>query len=171
MATRQFLYLSRWWGNSTGSVRRHDLTTMRSYDVTRAAVRPGQMVYISNQTPNVQGGILYSSEYNVYFLINVNSINENYEQNSIFIWIKTFNKGSKWQMSKVPVKVYYGHRVQCNCHKRIFFRHQHWITEFLKIIHAWPNSVKKDPLFKKRNCKNHKKKIHPYIFVSYVNWI
>lgn len=105
MATRQFLYLSRWWGNSTGSVRRHDLTSMRSYDVTRAAVRPGQMVYISNQTPNVQGGILYSSEYNVYFLINVSSMNEDYEQNSIFISIKTVNKGLKWQMSKVPVKV------------------------------------------------------------------
>lgn len=56
MATRQFLYLSRWWGNNTGSVTRHDLTTKRNYYVTNSAIRPGQMVYISNQAQTVQGG-------------------------------------------------------------------------------------------------------------------
>ncbi|XP_062586429.1 uncharacterized protein LOC134248028 [Saccostrea cucullata] len=54
MATSQFLYLSRWRDNSTGSVLRHNLMTKTTELVTNAAVRPGQMVYISRQPSSVQ---------------------------------------------------------------------------------------------------------------------
>ncbi|XP_061188817.1 uncharacterized protein LOC133196991 [Saccostrea echinata] len=54
MATSKFLYLSRWRDNSTGSVLRHNLLTKTTELITNAAVRPGQMVYISSQTSLVQ---------------------------------------------------------------------------------------------------------------------
>lgn len=73
MATRQFLYLSRWWGNNTGSVTRHDLTTKRNYYVTNSAIRPGQMVYISNQAQNVQGGVVLYIYTRKYFTSHVTS--------------------------------------------------------------------------------------------------
>lgn len=71
--TRQFLYLSRWWGNNTGSVTRHDLITKKNYYVTNSTIRPGQMVYISDQAISVQGGVVLYTYTCKYFTSHVTS--------------------------------------------------------------------------------------------------
>lgn len=71
--TRQFLYLSRWWGNNTGSVTRHDLITKKNYYVTNSTIRPGQMVYISDQAISVQGGVILYIHTRKYFTSHVTS--------------------------------------------------------------------------------------------------